>query len=216
MQQLTEKYRPRDWPEVIGQTAVCETLAGFEEDDTLAGRAYFIVGGSGRGKTTIARLIASKISNQWNTQEMDALDCNAEFIREASEVFMYAPMGCSSRCYIINESHGLWKENTRRLLKVTEAPFLSQSMTWVFTTTPAGQREFQDMQKDSGPLLSRCVRLELEDEKADLPMAKRLKQIAKAEKLDGKPLAAYKKLLEESDGNMREALQKIDAGAMVN
>lgn len=130
-------------------------------------------------------------------------------------MFMYRPMTCGSRCYIVNEAHGLMRDMVRRLLKMTEYPFLSEYMTWIFTTTTEGQLHFDDNQQDAQALMSRCMVFNLDDARADGLMARRLKEIAQAENKDGQPIAAYAKLLSGYGSNMRAALQDIDRGAMV-
>ncbi|KKM68745.1 hypothetical protein LCGC14_1457730 [marine sediment metagenome] len=131
---------------------------------------------------------------------------------------MYRPIsGCQSRCYIVNEAHGLTKEQVRKLLKITEAPYLNENMTWIFTTTLEGQVTFEDGKQDAGPLLSRCMDLELKESDAEIPMAMRLKNIAVAENLDSQEqeLPAYLTLLTECKSNMRAAIQQIERGVML-
>jgi DNA polymerase III gamma/tau subunit len=53
---LTEKYRPQAWSDVVGQDKTVNRILALRERG-LAGRAFFISGQSGTGKTTIARLI---------------------------------------------------------------------------------------------------------------------------------------------------------------
>ena len=68
---LYEKYRPATWSEVVGQDKVIETIIQLRKRG-LGGRAYFISGQSGTGKTTIARLIAAEIADEWYIEELDA------------------------------------------------------------------------------------------------------------------------------------------------
>ena len=75
---LTETYRPKDWPDVVGHGEVTAKLARWESEGTLSGRAYWISGKSGNGKTTIARIIAAKLSDQWYTAEMDASELTSD------------------------------------------------------------------------------------------------------------------------------------------
>jgi DNA polymerase III gamma/tau subunit len=68
---LTEKFRPRTWTEVVGQEKIVSRLQGMQSRTGLAGRAYFLAGGSGQGKTTIARLIAAEVADEFVIREVD-------------------------------------------------------------------------------------------------------------------------------------------------
>jgi replication-associated recombination protein RarA len=69
---LTEKHRPRTWAEVVGQEKIITRLRGMLARTGLAGRAYFLAGGSGQGKTTIARLISAEVADEFMIREVDA------------------------------------------------------------------------------------------------------------------------------------------------
>jgi DNA polymerase III gamma/tau subunit len=56
--QLHEQYRPRDWSDVVGQDKAIAKIDALRNRG-LAGRAFWISGSSGTGKTTVARLIAA-------------------------------------------------------------------------------------------------------------------------------------------------------------
>jgi hypothetical protein len=47
-------------------------------------------------------------------------------------------------------------------------------------------------------------------------MASRLSFIADTEGVNGKPIAAYVQLVKECNGNMRQALQRIASGEMLD
>ena len=68
---LTEQYRPKSWAEVVGQEKVVNRLLALRKRG-LAGRAYWLSGQSGTGKTTIARLIAADVAEEFCIQEVDA------------------------------------------------------------------------------------------------------------------------------------------------
>ena len=61
MTTLYEQYRPQTWAEVVGQDKVLAKIDRLRSR-SLAGRAYWLSGQSGTGKTTIARLIASEMA----------------------------------------------------------------------------------------------------------------------------------------------------------
>ena len=69
--QLHEKYRPKDWPDVIGQPKAVRVLTSLRDRSGFAGRAFWIAGASGIGKTTIARLIAADVADDWMIEELD-------------------------------------------------------------------------------------------------------------------------------------------------
>jgi replication-associated recombination protein RarA len=68
--QLHEQYRPRQWSEVIGQDKALERIGQLRKRG-LAGRAFWLSGQSGTGKTTIAKLLAAEIAEPWSTVEID-------------------------------------------------------------------------------------------------------------------------------------------------
>ena len=57
--QLQDQYRPRLWTEVVGQDKILAKIDQLRNRG-LSGRAYWLSGQSGVGKTTIARLIADR------------------------------------------------------------------------------------------------------------------------------------------------------------
>src|SRR5688572_26496950 len=69
---LADKYRPATWEEVVGQDKVVSRLRALAKRGGLAGRAYWLSGQSGTGKTTIARLIAAEVADRFLIEELDA------------------------------------------------------------------------------------------------------------------------------------------------
>lgn len=212
---LTETYRPKDWHEIVGQDSIIKKLALWERSSSLTGRALWISGKSGHGKTSIARIVASKVSDHWHTEEMDASELTASKLKTIQENSHYRPMSCKARCYIVNEAHGLRADIVRKLLQLLEAPYLNEHTVWCFTTTLEGQTSFEDGQIDASQLLSRCTRLHLNERKIAPVFAKRLQEIAQEAKMDGQPIEAYIKLIQKHRNNFRAALQDIEDGAMI-
>ncbi|MFO0897992.1 MAG: AAA family ATPase [Pirellulales bacterium] len=156
--QLHEEYRPQTWADVVGQDKVLDKLALLRQRG-LAGRSYWLSGQSGSGKTTIARLIASEVADEFSIEEVDATDLSAARLRDIERSMATRGFGKGGRAYLVNEAHGLSKPAIRQLLVMLER--LPAHVVWVFTTTCEGQDLLFEDHEDTSPLLSRCIRLDL-------------------------------------------------------
>jgi replication-associated recombination protein RarA len=211
---LFEQYRPRTWSDVIGQDKIVARIQQLAKRG-LAGRAFWLSGQSGTGKTTIARLIAGEVADEFNTEEIDASALTVAALREIERTMQTKGLGQKTgRAYIVNESHGLRKDVIRQLLVLLER--LPSHVVFLFSTTNDNEQALFDECDDGGPLLSRCISLPLSRRDLARPFAERARAIAIAEGLDGKPIEAYVRLIQKHRQNMRAALQEIEAGCMLD
>ena len=214
---LTEKYRPATWSEVIGQPKVLKAIDTLRRHGGLAGRAYWISGASGTGKTTIARLIAAEVANEFFVQEVTARTLYPSHVAEIeASLRSYGwddrPDGRCGRAVIVNEAHGLRADTIETLLDALER--IPEHTCWVFTTTREGEeRLFEGI--DAPPLLSRCTPLALTTQGLNKVFAARAREIAQREGKDGAELARYERLAKDRKNNFRAILQDIDAGCML-
>jgi DNA polymerase III gamma/tau subunit len=212
--QLFEQYHPKSFDEVVGQEKAVRVIKQLAAKGNLAGRAYWLAGPSGTGKSTLGRLIALEVADQFNLDEIDATDLSAAAIREIERKSHCRGLGTKNgRAYLVNEAHGLRKDAVRQLLTTLDTGRIPSHVVWVFTTTDQGAALFDGI--DTSPLLSRCCRLPMARFGIVDAFAKLAQRIAQAEGLDGRPLEDYVALVKEQKFNMRAVLQEIEAGAML-
>lgn len=146
---LYETYRPSTWDSVAGQdkaVTALKRLSGIR----WGGRAIWISGQSGQGKTTLARLYAAEGAEPLNTVELDAGELTPARVRDMAIDSLYHGLGNKTgRAYIVNEAHGLRKDTIRSLL--VELERIPGHAVWIFTTTRDGQESLFEDYDDAGP-----------------------------------------------------------------
>jgi len=206
---LAEKYRPRKLADVVGQPKAVGILNRIPPQ----GRAFYLMGQSGTGKTTIARILANQVADKLYIREIIGRQLTAKMLKEwADQLSTTTLFGSGGYALIVNESHGLRKDIVEILLDVLEN--LPDNATVIFTTTRDGADLFEE-QMDSSPFASRCVNVNLQTRGLCPAFAARLKEIAQAENLDGQPIQAYENLLKKHRNNFRAALQEVETGSMM-
>jgi DNA polymerase III gamma/tau subunit len=121
---LLTKFRPTDFDQCIGNREAIKRLAE-EVSGPNCPHTFLFTGPSGVGKTTLARIIASKVKA--TIDEIDAASYSGvDDTRRIVEMTEFQPLeletGKPNRLIIIDEVHALSKQAFQPLLKLTEQP----------------------------------------------------------------------------------------------
>ena len=210
---LFQIHRPSCWEDLVGHARHKRAIERLKCRGSLGGRAFWISGPSGIGKSSMAYLIAGDVCDPDNFIEADAGELTPKGLDDIERLVRCRAIGDKSgRAVLVNEAHGLRKDSVRKLLVVLER--IPTHVTWVFTTTALGQQAlFDDI--DSHPLMSRCVKFELTIEDCAAEIVERAREIAELEGLGGATRNEFQKLAKECRYNFRDMLTHIETGRMV-
>ncbi|MDD2815605.1 MAG: DNA polymerase III subunit gamma/tau [Thiotrichaceae bacterium] len=219
-QVLARKWRPRNFPEMVGQAHVLRALTNALDNNRLH-HAYLFTGTRGVGKTTIARILAKSLNCETGISaypcgqcktcleidegrfvdmiEVDAASrTKVEDTRDLLENVQYAPTRGRYKVYLIDEVHMLSTHSFNALLKTLEEP--PPHVKFLLATT--------DPQKLPPTILSRCLQFSLKRLPVD-QITQHLGKIMQAEEI-AHDLPSLQLIAHAADGSLRDALSLLD------
>ena len=221
---LARKYRPRAFPDLIGQEAMVRTLSNAFETGRIP-QAWMLTGVRGVGKTTTARILARALnyerpgvtgptvhmpelgvhceaimeSRHVDVMEMDAAShTGIDDVRQIIDGIRYAPVSARYKVYIIDEVHMLSEKAFNAFLKTLEEP--PPHAKFIFATT--------EIRKVPVTILSRCQRFDLRRVEAGTLVA-HLTRICAAEQVQAEP-EALAMIARAAEGSVRDSLSLLD------
>jgi DNA polymerase III subunit gamma/tau len=119
-EELYKKYRPKNFNEVVGNADSVRTIRGFLKTGKVPHTILF-TGGSGCGKTTLARIMRDKLECGPNFHEIDAATNNGiDMVRDIRQRINLAPINGKCRIWLIDEAHELTSKAQNAFLKILE------------------------------------------------------------------------------------------------
>jgi DNA polymerase III subunit gamma/tau len=204
------KYRPQQFKDVVGQSAITETLRNAILKNQLP-QALLFCGPRGVGKTTCARILAKQINSKdhenidpdqdfaFNIFELDAASNNSvEDIRSLNDQVRIPPQTGTHKVYIIDEVHMLSIAAFNAFLKTLEEP--PKHVIFILATT--------EKHKIIPTILSRCQIFEFKRITAS-DTQNYLADLAKEQGITYEDEALHL-IAQKADGAMRDALSIFD------
>ena len=192
-------YRPKTWDEIVGNEETVSSLQNMLKKGNPP-HTYLFVGGSGCGKTTIARILATDLGCNGNDyREINAADFRGiDSVREIIQSAKYKPLEGKSKVYMIDECHKLTTDAQNAMLKILEDT--PDHVYFILATT--------DPQKLIATVKSRAVQYSM-NPLSDMEMMRLLKVTIKKEK-ESVDKEVLEQMIQDSMGHPRAAMNILE------
>jgi DNA polymerase-3 subunit gamma/tau len=194
------KYRPTELPQIKGNSDTLVALEGMLDDLLSCPHSFLLYGPTGCGKTTIGRIIASRLGSKGSDlREVDSASFRGiDTIRDMRRVSDYMPMESKSIVWIIDECHKLTNDAQNALLKILEDT--PQHVYFILCTT--------EPQKLLATVKGRCQAFQVKPLE-DQQMFGLLRGVVRGEGEELDKLV-FDQIVQSSNGLPRNALQILE------
>ena len=196
---LYQKYRPKDFSEIVGNEITIKALENALKKENHS-HVYLFVGQSGTGKTTAARIMASKL----DASELDIVEINSsnnrgiDTAREIIQQMKILPIASKNKVFILDEVQKTTADFQGAILKALED---TPEYVYFFLCTT-------DAQKLIKPIKTRCTLVEF-NLLTSVQLYGLLNRVCKLENVTI-PNSILTEIAEKADGCPRAALVLLE------
>lgn len=230
---LDIQYRPRNYPDVLGQEATITILREYVRTGRGFQQSYLFCGGYGSGKTTLGRILARALLCEDPQQggpcdkcpscrgmlrdgtSMDFVEVDAATnsgkadITKITEEIAFTTFSGKRRVYLFDEAHQLSRDALDALLKPLEDNVpgsADKKLVCIFCTT--------EPERMRATILSRCAPAFIIQPQKPEVIAQRLAYICKQEGMEADP-GMLLLIAEMTECHIRDALKAIEGVSML-
>jgi len=148
---LSEKYRPMDWPDFVGQDKAVRKIQAYVATNRHGGRVFLFQGESGSGKTSAAMCVCKDLGiaehrhtlrqlqngAAINLRFVNGRDMDLATVEEVNDWLQHIPFGPEGcrKALVVDEAQEMTRLTQNRLLTVFE--IVPEFATVILTTTDA-------------------------------------------------------------------------------
>ena len=217
---LHEKKRPKNFGEMVAQEkAVTQLLRyGGADGKGYGGRALWIAGQSGTGKTTLAEIVALRFAGEnINITRLLGRDVTPRHVEVFASAGLRSPLFGNltghGHVLLVNDAQYMIRAVVEKLQGALERKTgMTDKLCYIFTANVESDR--LEGMEEAPFFFSRLDRIYLARQGLAQPFAEHCKKVAADEGLDGQPIEKYMRLAKDCGNNLREMLCRVDAGVM--